>query len=57
MKEEKLDLYDTRKLKRAKEMVKEVFEYNYKPSGTLSHKLGTVLRKMDQIIEENGKTE
>ena len=47
-----LDEYDVNKLKEAKRLVLEVYEYNYKPSDPLSNKLNTVLKKLDALINE-----
>ena len=46
----KLDEYDVNKLKEAKKLIFEVYEYNYMPSTSLSKRLDTVLRKLDSII-------
>lgn len=51
-----LDRYDTNKMKEAKILIYQVYEYNYKSgSDSLSGKLATVLRKIDGIIEDYGK--
>lgn len=47
-----LDEYDVNKLKEAKRLVREVYEYNYKPSDPLSNKLNTVLKKLNTLIDE-----
>lgn len=47
-----LDEYDINKLKEAKRLVREVYEYNYKPSDPLSNKLNTVLNKLDALINQ-----
>lgn len=47
----KLDLYDTNKLKEARKLINEVYEYNWLPSTPLTKKLNTVLKKLDGIIE------
>ena len=47
-----LDEHDANKLKEAKRLVREVYEYNYKPSDPLSNKLNTVLKKLDILINE-----
>ena len=51
----KLDLYDTNKLKEAKEIINKVYEYNWFPSTSLTKKLGTILGKLDKIIEDYGE--
>lgn len=48
--ENKLDEYDINKLKEAKKLILEVYEYNYMPSTSLTKRLDTVLRKLDSII-------
>ena len=48
--ENKLDEYDINKLKEAKKLILEVYEYNYMPSTSLTKRLDTVLRKVDSII-------
>lgn len=48
--ENKLDEYDINKLKEAKKLILEVYEYNYMPSTSLTRRLDTVLRKLDSII-------
>ena len=48
----KLDLYDTEKLKKAEKLIREVYEYNYMPSTSLTKKLDTVLRKLEHIMTE-----
>ena len=47
----KLDLYDTNKLAEARELIYQVYEYNYNPSSPLTKKLNTILDKLDKIIE------
>lgn len=47
----KLDLYDTNKLKQARKLINEVYEYNWFPSTPLTQKLDTILRKLDNVIE------
>lgn len=47
----KLDLYDTNKLKQARKLINEVYEYNWFPSTPLTKKLDTILRKLDSVIE------
>ena len=51
----KLDLYDTNKLKEAREIINKVYEYNYMPSTSLTNKLDTIIRKLDNIINEYGE--
>ena len=51
----KLDLYDTNRLKDAIEIIKKVYEYNWFPSTPLTKKLGTVLSKLDKILECYGE--
>lgn len=50
-----LDLYDTHKLKEAREIINNVYEYNWFPSTSLTKKLGTILSKLDKIIESHGE--
>ena len=47
----KLDEYDTNKLKEAKRLILQVYEYNYMPSTPLTKKLDIVIRKLENIIE------
>lgn len=49
----KLDRYDTNKLKEARELINQVYGYNFKPSDSLSKKLETILKKIDNIIEND----
>lgn len=51
----KLDRYDTNKLKEAVKIIREVYEYNYTPSGSLSNRLFTILNKLNYIIENEGE--
>lgn len=51
----KLDLYDTNRLKEARETINKVYEYNWFPSTPLTKKLGTILGKLDKIIEDYGE--
>ena len=51
----KLDKYDTDKLKEARKLIYKVYEYNFKPSDSLSKKLETILKKIDNIIENDGE--
>lgn len=48
-----LDLYDTNKLRQARKLICEVYEYNYFPHTSLTKRLDTVLKKIDKIIEES----
>lgn len=51
-----LDRYDTNKMKDARIIINQVYEYNYKSeSDSLSKKLETILKKIDNIIESYGK--
>ena len=51
-----LDNYDTIKLNKARELIYEVYEYNFKSrKDPLSAKLETVLKKIDHILEEYGE--
>ena len=51
----KLDNYDTIKVNKARDIVYEVYEYNFKSrKDPLSSKLETLLKKIDHIIEEYG---
>ena len=53
----KLDNYDTIKMIDARNLIMEVYNYNFKSrSDNLSMKLETVLRKLDNILEEYGET-
>lgn len=47
----KLDLYDTNKLKEARKLIIEVYEYSFCPHTPLTKKLDTILKKLDNIIE------
>ena len=51
---EKLDKYDTNRLKEAVEIIEKVYEYNYRPSSYLSNKLFTILKKLNNMIENEG---
>jgi hypothetical protein len=51
----KLDLYDTNRLKEAIKIINKVYEYNYFPSTPLTKKLWTILGKLDKIIENYGE--
>ena len=53
--ENKLDNYDTIKLTKARNIIEEVYNYNFKSrKDPLSAKLETILKKIDHIIEEYG---
>lgn len=47
----KLDEYDANKLREALKLIKEVAEYNFLPSSSLSKKLQTVENKLQNIID------
>lgn len=52
----KLDRYDTNKMKEARKIINQVYEYNYKSeSDSLSKRLETILKKIDNIIENDGE--
>ena len=52
--ENKLDLYDKNKLKEARNLVRQVYEYNFKSRyDYLSSKLETILKKIDNLIEDD----
>ena len=51
----KLDLYDTNRLKEAREIINKVYEYNWFPSTSLTKKLSTILNKLDKVIEDYGE--
>ena len=52
----KLDKYDTDKLKDARKLIYQVYEYNFKSrNDPLSKKLETILKKIDNIIENDGE--
>lgn len=53
--ENKLDLYDTNRLKEARKIINKVYGYNYFPSTSLTKKLWTILGKLDKIIENYGE--
>ena len=53
-----LDNYDTIKLTKARNIIEEVYEYNFKSrKDPLSAKLETLLKKIDHILEEYGEQE
>lgn len=47
----KLDEYDTNKLREALRLITEVAEYNFVPSSSLSKKLQTAVNKLQNIID------
>ena len=47
----KLDEYDTNKLREALRLINEVAEYNFVPSSSLSKKLQTAVNKLQNIID------
>ena len=52
----KLDKYDTDKLKEARILIYKVYEYNFTSrSEPLGKKLETILKKMDNIIANDGE--
>jgi hypothetical protein len=51
----KLDLYDTNRLKDAREIIQMVYEYNWFPSTSLTKKLDTILSKLNKILEDYGE--
>jgi hypothetical protein len=54
----RLDNYDTIKLDKARTIIGEVYDYNFKSrKDPLSAKLETVLKKIDHILEEYGEQE
>lgn len=49
-----LDLYDTDKLREARKLVYQVYEYNFKSrNDPLSKKLETILKKLDNLIDKS----
>ena len=53
-----LDNYDTIKMIDARNLIMEVYNYNFKSrKDPLSAKLETVLKKIDHILEEYGEEE
>ena len=51
----KLDNYDTVRLNEARNIIMDVYTYNFKSrKDPLSAKLETVLKKIDHILEEYG---
>ena len=54
----KLDNYDTVRLNEARNIIMDVYNYNFKSrKDPLSAKLETVLKKIDHILEEYGEQE
>ena len=54
----KLDNYDTVRLNEARNIIMDVYNYNFKSrKDPLSAKLETVLKKIDHILEEYGEEE
>ena len=51
----KLDEYDTNKLREALRLIEEVAEYNFVPSSSLSKKLQTAVNKLQNIIDTEQK--
>lgn len=52
----KLDGYDTNKMKEVRKTINQVYEYNYKSkTDPLSKKLLILLKKIDKIIEKYGE--
>jgi hypothetical protein len=52
----KLDNYDTVRLNEARNIIMDVYNYNFKSrKDPLSAKLETVLKKIDHILEEYGE--
>ena len=51
----KLDLYDTNRLKEAIKIIEKVYEYNYMPSSSLTKKIITILGKLNNIIKDYGE--
>lgn len=49
-----LDLYDTDKLREARNIIYKVYEYNFKSRyDPLSKKLETILKKIDNLIDKS----
>lgn len=54
----KLDKFDTIKLEEARNVIAEVYDYNFKSrKDPLSVKLKTLLKKINHILEEYGEQE
>ena len=52
----KLDRYDTSNLTTARNIIEQIYNYNYKSrSDLLSQKLETILKKIDKVIETYGE--
>ncbi len=52
----KLDAYDTDKLREARELIYQIYDYNFiSRYDSLSTKLETILKKIDNIIENYGE--
>ena len=52
----RLDNYDTIKLTKARNLIGEVYDYNFiSRKDPLSAKLETLLKKLDHILEEYGE--
>lgn len=51
----KLDLYDTNRIKEAIKIIEKVYEYNYMPSSSLTKKLITILGKLNHIMKDYGE--
>ena len=50
-----IDNYDTNKLKEARTLIIEVYEYNYKSkSDPLSKRILTIINKLNKLIAEEG---
>ena len=47
----KLDEYDTNKLKAARKLIYDVYGHSWPPNTPLTKKLETVLKKLDNIME------
>lgn len=50
-----LDRYDTLKLDKAKVILLEILEFNYKPHSRLTKRLETILSKIDELQELFGE--
>lgn len=54
----RLDNYDTVRLNESRNIIMDVYNYNFKSrKDPLSAKLETVLKKIDRILEEYGEQE
>lgn len=47
------DEYDMNKLKKARKLLNEVYEYNYSTYKPEEKKLLTIIKKLDVLIEDN----